>query len=344
MVLVAGTVLVTACSSAGSSGAAKGGGLGSTVVLAGLSSQEAMIEACAVKPFEKLHPGLTVQYIENQTAQNLSRVEAEKSSPSIDVLETAATQQYQGAQAGLFATLSSMQIPGLSSVTLVSRLDNYGVPMWTALGGIEYNAKVFKAKGWAPPTSWSDLYDSRYKGHVGIYDISIAIPQGLLQYAAEQSGGSATNVTPGLDEFAKHLKPNLYAVLPTAAALTTAIQQGNVWLAPNTSQLVGADQQAGLPVAFAQPANGVLAVANYFDLVKGAPHSAAGTALIQYMTTAAVQKCLPAYGVTPADSSVSIASKYAALTKPTSKIIDTNWNALTSQLSSILAEWNSKVG
>ena len=30
--------------------------------------------------------------------------------------------------------------------------------------GLAYNAKMFKEKGWAAPTSWMDLADPKFKG------------------------------------------------------------------------------------------------------------------------------------------------------------------------------------
>ncbi len=46
--------------------------------------------------------------------------------------------------------------------------DDKAVGIGLVATGLMYNTKVFKEKGWAPPTSWNDLKDPKYKGQLVI--------------------------------------------------------------------------------------------------------------------------------------------------------------------------------
>ena len=56
--------------------------------------------------------------------------------------------------------------------------------------GLVYNERLFAAKGWAPPTSWHDLSDPRYKGKVDFPTISNGYGLQTLIVLARLNGGS----------------------------------------------------------------------------------------------------------------------------------------------------------
>lgn len=324
-----------------SSGAAgTNGGLGSTLVLASLGgSVQTSLTHCAIAPFEKKY-GVNVEYEAAQPVQTLAKIEAQKRNPTIDVMWTTPAEQYVGEKEGLFAPRSSA-VKGLQNVASNVTYDKYDVPIAQAITGLEYNTKVFSQHHWAPPTSFSDLWNPKYKGHVAIFDISSPFAQALLEEISNENGGSVANIQPGLRKF-QQLKPLLFASYDQATDMDTGFQQGNVWIGWDGGFRVYELRQQGVPVAFVQPTDGLLTLTDYMDVIKGAPHSKAASAFISWMLTPHVQStCITQLGDAPITKGARVPSGLRHYALPEVPVAHTDWNAIEANLSKWTSEWDS---
>jgi putative spermidine/putrescine transport system substrate-binding protein len=125
--------------------------------------------------------------------------------------------------------------------------------------GLAYNKKMFTEKGWAPPTSWMDMADPKYKGKLvfpSITSSSFGL-HGFLMFNRIQ-GGTDTNVEPGFKAWPTTVGPNVLEYIPSSAKISEMVQTGEAALFPLTPSGVAALKSRGIPVEYAQPKEGAV--------------------------------------------------------------------------------------
>ncbi len=125
--------------------------------------------------------------------------------------------------------------------------------------GLAYNAKMFKEKGWAPPTSWMDLADPKYKGKVVFQSASASSfgLHGFLMFNRIQ-GGDEKNVEPGFKAWPTTIGPNVLEYIPSSAKISEMIQTNEAAIFPLTPTIVAAMKTKGIPVEYANPKEGAV--------------------------------------------------------------------------------------
>ena len=123
--------------------------------------------------------------------------------------------------------------------------------------GLAYNTKMFKEKGWAPPTSWMDLADPKFKGKVVFQSVSSSSfgLHGFLMFNRIQ-GGTDKNVEPGFKAWPTTIGPNVLEYIPGSAKISEMVQTGEAAIFPLTPTSVEALKAKGIPVEYAQPKEG----------------------------------------------------------------------------------------
>ena len=123
--------------------------------------------------------------------------------------------------------------------------------------GLAYNAKMFKEKGWAPPTSWMDLADPKFKGKVVFQSASASSfgLHGFLMFNRIQ-GGNEKNVEPGFKAWPTTIGPNVLEYIPSSAKISEMVQTNEAAVFPLTPTVVAAMKTKGIPVEYANPKEG----------------------------------------------------------------------------------------
>lgn len=123
--------------------------------------------------------------------------------------------------------------------------------------GLAYNAKMFKEKGWAPPTSWMDLADPKFKGKVVFQSASASSfgLHGFLMFNRIQ-GGNEKNIEPGFKAWPTTIGPNVLEYIPSSAKLSEMVQTNEAAIFPLTPTVVAAMKTKGIPVEYANPKEG----------------------------------------------------------------------------------------
>jgi putative spermidine/putrescine transport system substrate-binding protein len=239
-------------------------------------------------PFEQKH-GVKVLYVTGTMAANLAKVQAQKARPEADVLWNNDLVHVTGKKTGLFDALDARRVINLADAYDVAKdRDGIGVMQGFQAEGLEYNTKVFKDRGWPAPTSWYDLWKPELKGRVGLYAGTNAYTQYLIPLIARLEGGNERNVDAAFRRL-RDLAPSAPTFAVAPAELDNLLKQGEVWITYNGSSRAYELAASGFPVDFVYPREGALIFANWFDVVKGAPHPELAQELINYLISPEAQ-------------------------------------------------------
>ena len=111
-----------------------------------------------IPEFETKH-GVEVVYTEGFSSKTLGKLRAQKAKPEIDIAMFDDGPFYQAVQLGLMQELDFSKLPNANDLYAMAQEPKpHGILFAAAGTGLWYNTKIFKEKGWAPPTSWTDLF------------------------------------------------------------------------------------------------------------------------------------------------------------------------------------------
>ena len=169
--------------------------------------------------------------------------------------------------------------------------DDVGAGVQLGMTGIAYNKKLFAEKGWAPPTSWLDFADPKYKGKV-VFQSASSSTFGLHGFLALNRiwGGSEQNVEPGFTKWANTVGPNVVEYIPNSAKISEMVQTGEAALFPLTPTGVADLQDKGLPVAYVNPKEGPVLLLVDVCVVKNNPDDQLAQKLAQFLLSAPAQE------------------------------------------------------
>jgi len=230
--------------------------------------------------FEKA-TGIKVTYVVGTVLEGLTKVEAQRARPTIDVVTLTDDAYAQFRQKGLFEKLTSQLVPRLNAVYPAIRYEaDDGVPMFILTTGIAYNTKIFKEKGFTPPTSIQDLWKPEFRNRIVLW--TPATTTGVLELllVAKANGGSENNVDPA---FAKLRELSPYVEFNKADEMTSLMQREQAWLGWWNNIRVQQLKAQGLPIELIGPKEGTPVYTNGVALVKGGPNRDNAIKLINFI-------------------------------------------------------------
>src|SRR5690242_193695 len=150
--LLAGTAALTWSTSASAEQAFYVAGYG--------GSFEQTMRKEVIPAFEKQH-GVNVEYVAGNSTDTLAKLQAQKENQQIDVAIVDDGPMYQAISLGFCAPITGIDKNDIYDAARFKGDKAVGIGLVAT--GFMYNTKYFKEKGWAPPTSWNDLADPKYK-------------------------------------------------------------------------------------------------------------------------------------------------------------------------------------
>ena len=193
----------------------------------------------------------------------------------------------------------AFQAPAFNTINGV----HYGVSLQWGPNVLIYNTKDYTTA----PTSWSVLYDPKYKGQITIPDNPIQIADAALYL-------SKTKPSLGITDPYELTQPQFQATIALLAAQKPLVEKywgtysqpvfdfknGNASLAAGWPVQVGLMQGAKVPVDSTVPAEGATGWADSWMLAAKAPHPNCAYMWMQYISTPQVQALQAVtYGETP---------------------------------------------
>jgi putative spermidine/putrescine transport system substrate-binding protein len=285
--------------------------------------------------------GVKVTYLAGQPAPNVAKVRAQKSAPPIDALWLAGAATYQAIDGGLMQVLDRSRVPHLAEIPPSVANEKMAAPTGVAVVGLFYNKEIFKQKGFAPPTSWLDMWDPKFKGHVGAYSTTTTASITWLSKISMVLTGQYKDSQDAFFAKAKDLGSNYYA---SAGAYETAIQQGDAWIGAYTSQRAKQLIDRGQPLVFVEPKEGFAAYPVWCGVVNNCKSPNAAHAWIDFLVSREGQEKIAKYiGYVPVNPNVNAPAGQEVFFPNINKVFLPDFRWLSANLKMLVSRWNREV-
>jgi putative spermidine/putrescine transport system substrate-binding protein len=220
-------------------------------------SYEEMMRKEIIPAFEK-KTGAKLEYVAGNSTDNIARMQAQRANQEIDVAIVDDGPMYQTVALGLCADLKGVNFADLYPVADMKT--GKSVTIGVVATGLMYNKKYFADNKLAPPASWNDLKDARYKGKLVIPPLNNTYGLQTVIMYARLNGGGEKNIDPGFKVMKTEVGPNVLAYEPQPGKMTELFQSGQAVIAVWGSGRVKAFQDTGFPAEFVYPNEGAMAL------------------------------------------------------------------------------------
>jgi putative spermidine/putrescine transport system substrate-binding protein len=316
------------------------------VVAAWGDPYEAGWRKALVPRFEKENNAKVV-WVQGFSSQTLAKLRAQKDNPQIDVAMLDDGPHRQAAALGLVEKIDRSKLPNAKQLYDVAfEPGDLGLGFAIAAYGLYYNAAAFQEKGWAPPTSWLDLYRPEFKGRVSVHNIANANGLYLLLALNKIAGGTDDNADRGFAKV-KELVPNV-VTFDKFGETPTLIQQGQAVVGTWNLDRVVNLASTGVPVKFVQPKEGTWGHKEVVTIVKGRPNADLAYKWIDLLLAADEQANTAKYvGLSPLNRNAQLDPQTAAtvLYGPgqIEKLVIPSWEVVNAKRSEWTERWNKEV-
>lgn len=263
-----GLLLVAACASGGQvdTGGGDGGDSDGKVHLTMFiwaGSHQGDVPRQVVKNYLATHENVEIDFVEsNNTVTYPKMVAAKRTTPDDNYVDFGffnASTMAQGDVDGMWDALDPQAVPNMANVLPdYQRPGNHGVGYQASVIGMLYN----KEKVSTPPSSWSALWDPKYRGRITTFDYQWQ----ALVLAARLSGGGEKNIDPGFETWSKNAE-QFKALVNSNDQLKNLLVTGDAWMAPWFSAIADDWIDEGAPLGFTVPKEGAIAFPTYLATV-----------------------------------------------------------------------------
>lgn len=261
--------------------------------------------------FEK-KTGVKVEYVAGNSTDTLAKLQAQRGNQQIDVAILDDGPMYQAVALGFCGDLEKAPVYG-DLYDLAKMPSNKAVSIGIVGTGFVYNKDMFAKNGWAAPTSWKDIEDSKFKGKLVIPPINNTYGLHALVMMARLDGGGEKNIEPGFKAFREKVNPNVLAYEPSPGKMTELFQSGQAAIAIWGSGRAKALADTGFPSVFTYPKEGGVALASAACPVAGSKQSKEAQEFIQYLVSPEAQKPIAVKaGFGPVNKDVKLDEKESA--------------------------------
>ncbi len=287
--------------------------------------------------------GIKVQYIESGSGEVINRVEREKTNTQADVIVTLPPFIQKAAADAMLETYAPADV---AAIPANSRDPNgQWYPLVNNYFCFIYNGSALSAA----PKTYEDLLDPKFKGKVQ-YSTPGQAGDGtaLMELVFHAMGGKDAGF-----EFLKKLQANNVGPSSSTGKLAAKVNKGELYVANGDVQMNFSQMTDNPNLRIFWPADAkgqrtTLSLPYYIALVKGAPHSANGKKLIDFLlsrkaqdTVSSIARGLPARGdVTPTDQNFKQLHTFMEGVT----IWTPDWDAVLRDLSKDVARWHEVTG
>jgi putative spermidine/putrescine transport system substrate-binding protein len=316
-----------------------------TLTVAGYGgSFEQTMRKEVIPDFEKAHK-VKVEYVAGNSTDTLAKLQAQKANQVIDVAIVDDGPMYQAIQLGFCGKIAGL--PADDLYTTARFKDDKAVAIGLVATGLMYNTKVFKEKGWAAPTSWNDLKDTKYKKTIVIPPINNTYGLYTLMMFARLNGGGEKDIEPGFKVMKNDVNPNVLAYEPSPGKMTELFESGQGMLAVWGSGRVQSFANTGFPVDFVYPKEGAVTLLASACPIAKANTSPLASQFIEAMLQPKLQLILlKDYGYGPVNKKVEVPpelAKMAPVGERAAKLINPDWDTINAHRDEWTKRWNREV-
>jgi putative spermidine/putrescine transport system substrate-binding protein len=315
-----------------------------TLYVAGYGgSFEKTIRDEVIPAFEKAN-GVKVEYVAGNSTDTLAKLQAQKGNQQIDVAIVDDGPMYQAIQLGFCDKVDGLPADLYDAARFK---DDRAVAIGIVATGLMYNTKVFAEKGWAPPTSWNDLKDTKYAKQLVIPPINNTYGLEALLLLARMNGGSEANVDAGFKIFKDQINPNVLAYEPSPGKMTELFQSGQAVLAVWGTGRVQSFANTGFPVDFVYPKEGAGTLLTTACPIAKPNASPLASSFVKMLLEPKIQLVmLKDYGYGPVLKSVVVPpelGKMAPIGERAAKLYTPDWSVINEKREEWTKRWNREV-
>ena len=294
--------------------------------------------------FEKKH-GVKVEYIAGNSTDTLAKLQAQKGNQQIDVAIVDDGPMFQAIALGFCAPIQGLAAADIHDAAKYK--DNKAVGIGLVGTGIMYNTKVFKEKGWAPPTSWNDLKDPKYRKLLVIPPINNTYGLHTLVMFARMNGGGEKSIEPGFKVMKEQVNPNVLAYEPSPGKMTELFQSGQAVIAVWGSGRVHSLAVTGFPVDFVYPKENAATLLSSVCPVAKPGASPLAQEFVKAMVEPDFQVTLAKeYGYGPVNKKAKVdpaSLPMAPVGERAGKLINVDWDVINEKRDEWTKRWNREV-
>jgi putative spermidine/putrescine transport system substrate-binding protein len=274
----------------------------------------------------------------------VARLQAAKGNrPPFDVAFFDTPQVLDAAKEGLIVEFPAAQSPNFKD--LLSKFqDKWGPKITMQVIGIGYNPKKITA----PPKSWEELWNPKYKGRVGLTALNSQLGIAFLAELNRLKGGSETDFEPAFKAL-RELLPNVGAIAANLGAYATLWQQEQIDIAPYNFNFVQTLKAKDVPVELSIADTGAVGWDTSLHLVANAAEPELAVKYIDLHLDPAIQAQMlkPPYDVIPTSSKVklegAITKSIAASQSDLAKVRGFDWTKLNPQRGALIERFNREI-
>lgn len=310
-------------------------------------STEKLFNEKLIPQFEKKEKGVKVVYVAGNSTDILAKVAAQKGRQELSVAIIDDGPMNQAVEQGLCAQVEQTG-PIKDLYPLAHMAGDRAVGIGMLATGLVYNKEAFAKRGWAPPTSWNDLTDPKYREKVVVPPISNGYGLLTLLMMARVNGGNENNIDPGFEAMTKKVAPNVLTWEPSPGKMAQMLQTGEATLAVWGNGRVQDVINQGAPLAFVYPKEGAVALMAAACPVAGAPQPALAQRFVQFVVSPEAQTLLAAdAGFGPVNKTVNlppaIAAKVVSGPEKVKALIAPNYQVINARRAEWTARWDRSV-
>lgn len=242
------------------------------------------VESEIVAPFQT-QMKCEVSVVTGVSTKVVSMLATANGHPGIDVAYMDLAPMYIAKRRHLLQKLDMAKIPNAKLIYPIAiGKDGYWIGSLMAMTGIAYNTQYVKT----PPTSWLDLWQPQYKGHVALPAITQTAGYEFLAEVARLHGGGEKNIAPGFEAI-KRLRPSVVAYYKDPDGMARLLTSGEAWLGPWYNDRFSQLKKAGAPVGFVRPKEGAIAIISTLSVPAGAPDADLAMQYINFSISTPIQ-------------------------------------------------------
>jgi putative spermidine/putrescine transport system substrate-binding protein len=306
---IAAISVLSATALVGCGGSSTGGSSDQTVVFLGYGGEyKGIFEKTVAEPFTR-QTGIKVKYVAGGSAtENYAAVRAAGGQTQFDVALVTYMELWQGAKDKLLTPVAAQQVPNLKKIypAVAKTTSGVGIVQDIQQVVLMYDKKRFST----PPSSWSVMWDARYRKGTIVWNPTNSLGVLQLLTAAKLAGGSDGDVEPGWRKLGELTKD--VAGTPTASSEAVPyMEKGTVSAFPYF------DGRAAIYAGtthydYVTPKEGTYGLLGATGVPVGARHKKAAFALLDFWLGTKIQEqWAQAYHVGPSVSGTTLPPDFA---------------------------------
>lgn len=307
---------------------------------------ETLMKEKIIPAFEA-RTGAKVVYVPGNSTDILAKIQAQKGKQEISLAIIDDGPMYQAVGQGLCAPVQKAG-PIADLYDNARMVGDKSVGIAFIATGLGYNKDIFKRNGWAPPTSWKDLEDPKFKGKIVIPPITNGYGLLTLVMQARINGGGEANIEPGFDTMIKKVAPNVLAWEPSPGKMAQMMQTGEAPLVVWGNGRVHSVADQGAPVEFVYPREGAPVIMVAACVTEGAPQAKLGQQFLQHIVSPEVQAQMAqvlAWGPVSKKAQISpeVAKKVVYGPQQVASLVAPDYNVINAKRAEWTQRWNRAV-